>query len=94
MKTIKKHANIDLKLSCKWLKANKISLNSSKSEAILFRHTNKNIDYELKLKIDGKRIFITNSVKYLGIYLGPTLTLEIPHSRTQHEIISSNWYAF
>ena len=39
-KTIKKHTNIDLKLLCNWLKANKISLNSSKTEAILFRHPN------------------------------------------------------
>ena len=40
---------------------------------ILFRHPNKNIDYDLKLKIDGKRIFLTNSVKYLGIHLDPHL---------------------
>ena len=73
LKTIKKHTNIDLKLLCNWLKANKISLNSSKTEAILFRHPNKNIDYDLKLKIDGKRIFLTNSVKYLGIHLDPHL---------------------
>ena len=69
LKTIKKHTNIDLKLLCNWLRANKISLNSSKTEAILFRHPNKSIDYNLKLKIDGKRIFLTNSVKYLGIHL-------------------------
>ena len=94
LKTITKHTNIDLKLLCNWLKANKISLNSSKTEAILFRHPNKNIDYDLKLKIDGKRIFLTNSVKYLGIHFRPTLKLEISHSRTQYEIISSNWYAF
>ena len=73
LKTIKKHTNIDLKLLCNWLKANKISLNSSKTEAILFRHPNKNIDYDLKLKIDGKIIFLTNSVKYLGILLDPHL---------------------
>ena len=73
LKTIKKHTNIYLKLLCNWLKANKISFNSSKTEAILFRHPNKNIDYDLKLKIDGKRIFLTNSVKYLGIYLDPHL---------------------
>ena len=71
LKSIKKHTNIDL--LCNWLKANKISLNSSKTEAILFRHPNKNIDYDLKLKIDGKRIFFTNTVKYLGIYLDPHL---------------------
>ena len=43
LKSIKKHTNIDLKLLCNWLKANKISLNSSKTEAILFRHPNKRL---------------------------------------------------
>ena len=76
LKSIKKHTNIDLKLLCNWLKANKISLNSSKTEAILFRHPNKKIDYDLKLKIDGKRIFLTNSVKYLGIHLDPHLNFK------------------
>ena len=69
LKSIKKRANIDLKLLYNWLKANKISLNSSKTEAILFRHPNKPIKYDLKLKIDGKKIYLSNSVKYLGLYL-------------------------
>ena len=57
LKTIKKHTNIDLKLLCNWLKANKISLNSSKTEAILFRHPNKNIDYDLKGEVRSIFIF-------------------------------------
>ena len=69
LKSIKKRANIDLKLLYNWLKANKISLNSSKTEAILFRHPNKTINYDLKLKIDGKKIYLTDTVKYLGVYL-------------------------
>ena len=73
MKSRNKHTNIDLKLLCNWLKTNKISLNSSKTEAILFRHPNKNIDYDLKLKIDCKRTFLTISVKYLGIHPDPHL---------------------
>ena len=69
LKSIKKRANIDLKLLCNWLKANKISLNSSKTEAILFHHPNKIINYDLKLKIAGRRIYAINTVKYLGIHL-------------------------
>ena len=41
LKSIKKRTNIYLKLLCNWLKANKILINSSKTEAILFRHPNK-----------------------------------------------------
>ena len=41
LKSIIKQTNIYLKLLCNLLKANKISLNSSKTEAILYRHPNK-----------------------------------------------------
>ena len=36
---------------------------------ILFRHPNKTINYDLKLKIDGKKIYLSDTVKYLGVYL-------------------------
>ena len=78
LKSIKKRANIDLKLLYNWLKANKISLNSNKTEAILFRHPNKTMNYDLNLKIDGKKIHLTNRVKYLGVYLDPHLNWK-PH---------------
>ena len=67
LKQLKKHLNLDLRYLCKWLKANKISLNASKTELIIFRHPNKEPKYELKVKIYGKRLFPTKYVKYLGI---------------------------
>ena len=73
LKQLKKHMNQDLKHLCKWLLANKISLNKEKTEAILFRHPNKNINYDLKLKLDGKKLQLTNFVKYLGVYLDSNL---------------------
>ena len=51
---------------CKWLKANKISLNASKTEVIIFRDPHKKSDFELKIKVDGKKIFPSKYVKYLG----------------------------
>ena len=36
LKAIQKQINIDLKLLCKWLKADKISLHASKTELIIF----------------------------------------------------------
>ena len=69
LKKIKKQMNQDLKHLCNWLVANKISLNKDKTEAILFRHPNKSINYDLKLKLNGKDLKLTNSVKYLGVYL-------------------------
>ena len=75
---IQDQINLDLKYLCKWLKANKISLNASKTKVLIFRHQNKPIMYRKKpedklsmwnitIKIDGKKIEPSSHVKYLGI---------------------------
>ena len=69
LKKIQKYVNLDLKFLCKWLKANKISLNASKTELIIFRDPRKISTYDLKIKIDGKKLFPSKFVKYLGIYI-------------------------
>ena len=68
-KRLNKLLNADLKSLCNWLKANKISLNVAKTELIIFKHPNRCIDYNLKLKIDGRKLTPTDNVKYLGIYI-------------------------
>ena len=55
LKQLQKHLNLDLRRLNKWLKANKIHLNASKTELLIFRHPNKPINYNLKIKIDGKK---------------------------------------
>ena len=40
-KKIQDHVNSDLKHLCRWLRANKISLNKSKTELLIFKHLNK-----------------------------------------------------
>ena len=69
IKKLQKQVNLDLKYLCKWLKANKISLNASKTEILIWRHPNKPINYDLKLRIDGKKIIPSCFVKYLGILI-------------------------
>ena len=56
LKKNQKQINLDLKALCKWLRSNKISLNTSKTELLIFRHPNKKIEFDLKIKIDGKKI--------------------------------------
>ena len=73
LKQMKKYLNYDLKNLSKWLKANMISLNASKTELILFRHPNKLLNYNLKAKINGKLIKPSKVVKYLGMYIDPYL---------------------
>ena len=66
---IQKQINLDLRYLCGWLNANKISLNASKTELIIFRDPRKIYNHELKIKLNGKRLIPCNSVKYLGIYI-------------------------
>ena len=49
------------------MKANKISLNASKTE--IFRHPNKTLNYDLKINLDGKRLYPSRYVKYLRILI-------------------------
>ena len=66
---LSKNLNEDLKSLSQWLKANKLRLNISKSELIIFHRNTASIDHTLKLKLDGKRLSPSQSVKYLGVIL-------------------------
>ena len=67
IKKLNKFLNNDLKNLTNWLNANKITLNFKKTEMILFKPTKEPLDYQLKLKLNGKGLYQTSSVKYLGI---------------------------
>ena len=67
LKKIQKYVNFDLKFLCNWLKANKISLNASKTELIIFRDPRKKSLHELKIKMDGQKLIPSKYVKYLGV---------------------------
>ena len=69
LKPLAKQANINLKLLMNWLKANKISLNTSKTELLLFRPIRNKIDYDFKIKINGHRLRPCKVLKYLGVYI-------------------------
>ena len=71
-KIMQKLVNADLKILYKWLLANKISLNWDKTEIIFF-HKPGEIVPEMKIKMNGHRIYPSNNIKYLGIYLDETL---------------------
>ena len=50
-----------------WLNANKISLNVEKTELVIFKSPRKVLSDEIKIKLTGKRLYPSNSVKYLGV---------------------------
>ena len=67
--------NRELKCLQEWLLANKISLNASKTEIIFFKKPRSaSPPPSLKIKINGIRMYPTNFIKYLGIYLDNNLS--------------------
>ena len=69
VKSINKEVNYDLKNLSNWLKANNNSLNVGKTELVLFTSSKKQLDCGLKIKLNGKRLYETDSVKYLEFKL-------------------------
>ena len=45
-----------------WLNANKISLNAEKTEKVIFKHQRKKLDTEIKIKLNEKRLYPSQSV--------------------------------
>ena len=50
-----------------WLSANKIPHNVEKTELVIFKSPRKVLSDEIKIKLTGKRLYPSNSVKYLGV---------------------------
>ena len=50
LESLVKKMNLDLMYLWHWLNANKISLNASKTEYLLFRHSNRKYNQQVKLK--------------------------------------------
>ena len=50
-----------------WLSANKISRNVEKTELVNFKSPRKVLFDEIKIKLTGKRLYPSNSLKYLSV---------------------------
>ena len=81
--TLAKRVNYDLRKLSMWLRANKFSLNIEKTELVVFRRQNTKLNNSFKIKLDGKRLFPTSSVKYLGVLLDEHLTWSSQISHVQ-----------
>ena len=60
VKSINKQVNYDLKNLLNSLKANKISLNVGKTELVLFTSSKKQLDCDLKIKLNERRLYESN----------------------------------
>ena len=73
IKEISKYVSKDLRSLSKWLNANKIYLNITKLEVLIFKRKGRVFDADLKLKLCGKKLFTSKSEKYLGVILDERL---------------------
>jgi len=71
---LQKEVNKDLKLLYKWLLANKISLNCSKTELVIFRKPGTHANFNYNIKMNGHKIIPSDYIKYLGIYIDSNLS--------------------
>ena len=66
--------NKELENVSKWLSANKLSLNVSKSNMVLFRPKNRKVDKNICVKINNEQIKEKDCTKYLGVYIDNKLS--------------------
>ena len=76
IKKLNKLVNADLKHLVHWLNANKISLNVKRTEIVIFKSKQNKFESDLKIKLCGKRLYPTESVKYLGVKIDANLNWE------------------
>ena len=74
IKKLNKLVNTDLKHLVNWLNANIISLNIKKTEIVIFKSNQKKFEGDLKIKLCGKRLYPTESVKYLDVKIDRALS--------------------
>ena len=93
IKKINKLVNKDLKFLIQWLLANKISLSVAKIKVIIFRRKKKQLDFDLNLKIFGKKLQASSYVKHLGIYLDQYIDWSPHVSHLSHKLVKVNMVA-
>ena len=67
VRNLNKLVNGDTKQLNIWLSANKVSLNVEKIELVIFKSPRKVLSDEIKIKLCGKKLYLSNSVKCLGV---------------------------
>ena len=66
--------NEDLKLVFEWLCTNRLSLNVAKTEFVIFKPPKKRMENRFTLRLNGKTVFESKKIKYLGIIMDDELT--------------------
>ena len=73
LKRLDRLLTIDLKNLTNWFNANKLSLNVSKTELIIFKPKRKFLNINTEIKLNGKICYLTDSMNYLGVKINSKL---------------------
>ena len=73
-KLLRRKMNEDLKLVFEWLCTNRLSLNVAKTEFVIFKPPKKRMENRFTLRLNGKTIFESKKIKYLGIIMDNKLS--------------------
>ena len=83
---MQKIVNRELRKVRKWLEANRLSLNISKTNYVIFYSSARKVSEFVRIKLGSKIISQEDYVKYLGILIDAILTWK--HHITE---LSKNW---
>ena len=91
LKTIETVVNTELKQVSKWLKLNKLSLNSDKTQLIFFHSKQHTLDYDgISIKFDNKKIVPVDNIKYLGMYIDKYLSWDFHIQQLSKKLSRAN----
>ena len=75
MKSIETVVNTELKQVSSWMKLNKLSLNSDKTQLIFFHSQRHVLNYDsISIKFNNKKLYPVDIIKYLGMYIDKYLS--------------------
>ena len=90
LKDINKKINFDLSNLVQWLQANKIALNSNKTDIIIFRSPRKQIIKKMNFRLNGQKIRQKSCTKYLGVLIDEHLLFKDHINFLKQELNSTN----
>ena len=91
LKELEKTVNQELKLLSMWLNINRLALNVSKTNFVIFRSIKRPLDHNVTLILNRKAIDQKDHVKYLGVLMDQHLTWKYQISNVSKKI--SCWYS-
>ena len=91
IKTLETVMNYELKSVSKWMNLNKLSLNTDKTQLIMFHSKYKSfVSESLSIKFNGKKLIPVDSVKYLGMFLDKHLSWDFHINQLSKKLSRAN----